>query len=139
MTIQGSGVVDGLGYDWWDREWKLENKHGRPKLMEIRRGSNLKFYGLEFRNSPDWFINIGGGRNVHFKDIVIDTNMIKQAPNVGHDRTTLKAEIFSFAGSLLEWYFGEEHATAFRSFLGPRPVLSWPTFPLNTDGLDLHG
>ena len=78
LTIRGSGVVDGLGYDWWDREWNLLNKHGRPKLLEVRQSNDMKVYGLEFRNSPSWFINMGGVNNVHIKDIELDTNMLKQ-------------------------------------------------------------
>lgn len=26
-----------------------------------------------------------------------------------------------------------------RNFLGAAPILSWPTFPLNTDGIDIGG
>lgn len=33
FIMNGTGMVDGLGYDWWVREWKVENPHSRPKLM----------------------------------------------------------------------------------------------------------
>lgn len=34
LTISGSGMVDGRGYDWWVREWAQKNKHGRPMLLK---------------------------------------------------------------------------------------------------------
>jgi hypothetical protein len=37
LTISGTGVVDGLGYDWWIREWSKKNKNGRPKLLSFNK------------------------------------------------------------------------------------------------------
>lgn len=37
LTIKGEGMVDGLGYDWWIREWNRENKNGRPNLLNFYR------------------------------------------------------------------------------------------------------
>lgn len=33
FNIDGKGTVEGNGYDWWVREWKHENPHGRPNLL----------------------------------------------------------------------------------------------------------
>jgi hypothetical protein len=37
LTIKGHGMVDGLGYDWWVREWNQTNKYGRPNLLDFNR------------------------------------------------------------------------------------------------------
>lgn len=37
LTIKGHGMVDGLGYDWWIREWNQANKYGRPNLLDFNR------------------------------------------------------------------------------------------------------
>jgi len=37
LVINGKGEVDGLGYDWWIREWKNKNKAKRPNLLQITR------------------------------------------------------------------------------------------------------
>jgi len=33
LIIKGTGLVDGLGYDWWVREWLRQNTKGRPNLL----------------------------------------------------------------------------------------------------------
>jgi len=33
LVINGKGEVNGLGYDWWIREWKNKNKAKRPNLL----------------------------------------------------------------------------------------------------------
>jgi hypothetical protein len=47
-------MVDGLGYDWWVREWKVQNPHGRPQLMRWQSVQNAEITGVEFRNAPFW-------------------------------------------------------------------------------------
>lgn len=37
FNIEGEGVVEGQGYDWWVREWNHQNKHGRPDLLRFNR------------------------------------------------------------------------------------------------------
>jgi len=37
LTIKGIGLVDGLGYDWWVREWLRQNIKGRPNLLLFQR------------------------------------------------------------------------------------------------------
>ena len=36
FTIKREGMVDGLGYGWWIREWKGRNKNGRPHLLNYQ-------------------------------------------------------------------------------------------------------
>jgi hypothetical protein len=35
LTFTGQGMVDGLGYDWWIREWNHKNTYGRPHLLQF--------------------------------------------------------------------------------------------------------
>jgi len=37
LTIKGEGTVDGLGYEWWIREWDQKNPHGRPLNLKFKR------------------------------------------------------------------------------------------------------
>jgi len=37
INIKGKGKIDGLGYDWWVREWKKENLHGRPLMIRFNQ------------------------------------------------------------------------------------------------------
>ena len=83
LTISGSGIVDGLGYDWWQKEW---NHTGigdyRPKLLEVNHTSNMHLSGLEFRNSPFWTINLHDVDEVEIFDLEINTYLFKQASSV---------------------------------------------------------
>ena len=53
FTLNGKGLVDGLGYKWWVREWAHKNK-GRPNLLRMERVQTAEITGLELRNSPRW-------------------------------------------------------------------------------------
>ena len=33
FNINGKGIVEGQGYDWWVREWNLQNHYNRPNLL----------------------------------------------------------------------------------------------------------
>jgi len=140
FTVQGKGVLDGLGYEWWEREWALENPHKRPHLLKVDDSTNVTVRGIEMRNSPSWYLNFGGADTVHIDDITIDTVLFKQAPNQskGHATATFEGMAMSFATSLLEWHIGSR-ADAFKALFGARPMLSWPSFPLNTDAIDFRG
>ena len=52
LTIKGQGTVDGLGYDWWVREWEKKNPHGRPHLLQYDRVQDSEISGVKFLNSP---------------------------------------------------------------------------------------
>ena len=58
LTIKGDGVVDGLGYDWWIREWNRENPHGRPHLLHFDRVQTAEITGVEWRNSPRFHMSL---------------------------------------------------------------------------------
>ena len=60
VTIQGSGVVDGSGYDWW---WYviLTGKDHRPNLLTSDGvNSDVTVRGLTFRNSPNYHVFLMG-------------------------------------------------------------------------------
>lgn len=46
LTIKGTGLVDGLGYDWWVREWLRQNTKGRPNLLLFQRVQNAEITGV---------------------------------------------------------------------------------------------
>ena len=98
LSISGSGVIDGQGYDWW--WWAiLGGKRKRPHLLRVERCRGLKLSGVTFLNGPGEHINLYN---------VLDT--VVTGINITVDVERIKK-------------------------LG----LSLPTFPLNTDGIDVSG
>ena len=71
-------MVDGLGYDWWIREWRQQNPAGRPKILSIQRTKGIHIYGLELRNAGQWFMDIKDVDDVHIHDMKIETIIFKQ-------------------------------------------------------------
>jgi len=51
LNIVGDGIVDGLGYDWWVREWEHKN-NGRPHLLRYNRVQYSEISGIKWLNSP---------------------------------------------------------------------------------------
>ena len=46
LVIKGRGLVDGMGYDWWVREWQRLNSKGRPNLLLFQRVQNAEITGV---------------------------------------------------------------------------------------------
>ena len=69
LTLEGDGVIDGLGWPWWKNATTLI--HQRPKLVEIIDGDRVTFRGLTFRNSPFWTLHTIYCRDVAFLGLTI--------------------------------------------------------------------
>lgn len=78
ITIGGKGLIDGLGYDWWIREWKVQNPNSRFNLIEARMSRGIEIYGLELRNAPHSFIKVKDVDQVNIHDMAIETQLFKQ-------------------------------------------------------------
>ena len=148
ITIGGSGLIDGLGYDWWVREWKVQNENGRFNLIEFRRSRIIEIYGLELRNAPHSFIKVKDVDRVSIHDIAIETQIFKQSGSMvrGVDKaltlpgtpSAFEEEVFDFLCLLIGNYLGD-YMSALRRIGGSSPIVSWPRMPLNTDGIDAGG
>ena len=78
LTIKGEGVVEGNGYDWWDREWKKQNPITRPHLVNLWRVHHAEVAGILFRNSPKFGIHMSDVDSVYVHDTEIYVDMLKQ-------------------------------------------------------------
>lgn len=148
FAIGGNGLIDGLGYDWWVREWKVQNPNGRFNLIEARKSRGIHIYGLELRNAPHSFIKVKDVDSVNIHDIAIETQIFKQSGSMlrGVDKAlalpdtagSFEQKVFDLLCSLIGQHLGD-YVTALRRIGGSAPVVSWPTMPLNTDGIDAGG
>ena len=71
LTLEGQGVIDGLGWPWWQAFSNGSLIHQRPKLVEIIDGDRVTFRGLTFRNSPFWTLHTLYSRNVVFLGVTV--------------------------------------------------------------------
>lgn len=117
QSSEKSGKIDGQGYMWWIREFMRKNIYRRPKLIEIIQTENIEFSGIFVTNSPSFHIQPADCKNVYMHDFEIYVDMF---------------------GILNIWkLFGHNFGTEFDTLSGLN--LEFPTFPLNTDGIDFQG
>eukprot|EP01098_Paradermamoeba_levis_P006122 TRINITY_DN2541_c0_g1_i1.p1 TRINITY_DN2541_c0_g1~~TRINITY_DN2541_c0_g1_i1.p1 ORF type:complete len:556 (+),score=189.58 TRINITY_DN2541_c0_g1_i1:98-1669(+) len=78
LTLQGKGVIDGQGYDWW---WYtiLSFKDFRPHMILMRECSNILIHQLKFLNSPQFHLNLNDVKNVVIRQINIHVDVTAQA------------------------------------------------------------
>ena len=77
ITINGKGTVDGLGYDWWIREWKNQNPAKRPNLLQITRSRFGEISGVNWINSPRFHIMITDVDSFYLHDFEIAVDIVK--------------------------------------------------------------
>ena len=139
LTIRGEGLVDGLGYDWWDREWAQKNKFGRPHLLQFERVQTAEITGVRWINSPFYHLNLEDIDSVHIHDLEIFVDILKQRPHKSKIHSdSFEDQLINFGRDLVLRALGD-YASIFKTLLGARSELSWPVFPLNTDGIDPYG
>ena len=134
-------MADGLGYDWWVREWKKENINGRPHMLQVRFSTNTEITGVEWRNSPHFFMHLQDIDQMYVHDLEIFVDILRQKSSVskGHKESmSFENKIVDMLRALLDRSFGK-YNQAFGTLWGARTEFSWPTMPLNTDGIDASG
>lgn len=78
ITITGEGTVDGLGYEWWAREWSSGVERGRPNLLEFERVRNSTVTNLTWLNSPQRHLNLFDVDDITIQNMEIFVSMLKQ-------------------------------------------------------------
>lgn len=77
MTIKGEGIVDGLGYEWWLREWNKKNKNGRPLLLQMQRVVLAEITGVKWLNSPRFYMHFDDVDSFYVHDLEIRTDVLR--------------------------------------------------------------
>ena len=121
-------------------------------MINIYDSTQIHIYGLELRNSPSFFVRLGNTNSVHIHDLEINTAVIKQRGSMLRGEqidfglpanlSQFEKAVFNLTVLALNQYLDEMPEAVkdgVRSYLGAAPVFSWPTFPLNTDGIDIGG
>ena len=77
IILQGKGVFDGQGYDWWVYvfETTIDN---RPMMICMERVSNLLIHELYFKNSPQYHLDLRDLEEVIIRNINIHVDVENQ-------------------------------------------------------------
>jgi polygalacturonase len=119
ITIQGSGMLDGQGFAWWNREILQKNgQGGRPCLITFSQVDGIEISGILVKNSPYYHIVPHDCINGYMHDMEIFVDVFGQME---------LQKLFSFMAPETESF--EAHGFN----------VTFPTFPLNTDGIDIWG
>ena len=70
-------MIDGLGFDWWEREWAQKNPNGRPHLIYFVRVQNSEVSGVTFLNSPMYTLKMDDVDSVYAHDQEIKINIMR--------------------------------------------------------------
>ena len=113
ITIQGSGQIQGFGYDWWLGCYT--GAHGlyhlvRPLMIFIDSSQGFLIEGITMWNAPYYNILTKNTDNVEIRSMFIYVDTVKQR----------------------ELFITFDNITQFTKF-------KFPLFPLNTDGIDPAG
>lgn len=77
MTIKGEGIVDGLGYDWWVREWSGKYKNSNPRLLQMYQVQTGEITGVKWLNSPRFNIHLQDIDSFYVHDFEIRTDVLR--------------------------------------------------------------
>lgn len=128
-TIQtkDTPAIDGQGYPWWWREILQTLPHGRPDMLHLIRCQDVVIENIAVINSPSWNIYLDDVLNVVMRYVVVHVDVDLQKSLLRqHNRTSHISNFFS--------------DFQFPDWLPDLLIdLDIPTFPLNTDGIDIKG
>jgi len=142
INIKGKGTVDGLGYDWWVRDWAHENPFKRPILLQYNRVQTSEITGVKWVNSPRFYLKLADIDSVYIHDMEIITSVFKHKGSVSKQKQNSFDERIQNLAIGLVRHFLKDYSMIVEGiipFLEGRVELAWPTMPLNTDGIDPSG
>eukprot|EP00854_Cymbomonas_tetramitiformis_P009184 gene9184-10884_t len=113
VTITGTGHIQGLGYEWWNDVIFHNRRHNqRPTLLSMKSCRNVLLENFRLLNGPRFHTYLTDMLNLTVRGLHIKTDVARHKKLLaagGHMTTTLQG------------------------------LLRLPTFPLNTDGIDVAG
>ena len=118
LVLLGNGLVDGQGYDWWETAIAHKFNYHRPHMLWVYGSEDVEIHDLHFRNSPNFHCRIYDVHRLHIRNISIHVDVTAQQ---------------SMLQRFGHWLDLDRNTTA-----GGLPT-GIPTFPLNTDGIDVNG
>jgi len=126
VHFKGEGSIDGHGYMWWWRNILQTATHNsRPHMIMMEKIIGLEMEGIKWINSPRYHIVPHEVENAYFHDFEIYVDIVGQF------------KLFDlFGGTQKAKNLGDEMSLA---SLGMKFEIPFPTFPLNTDGIDFAG
>eukprot|EP00698_Gefionella_okellyi_P003151 TRINITY_DN12947_c0_g1_i1.p1 TRINITY_DN12947_c0_g1~~TRINITY_DN12947_c0_g1_i1.p1 ORF type:complete len:467 (-),score=99.21 TRINITY_DN12947_c0_g1_i1:98-1498(-) len=78
ISIIGSGLINGRGYEWWLKTILNELKHDRPKLLSMFQCVDIYMDGIRAQDAPMFHFPWSDVRNVTVKNIDIWVNTTEQ-------------------------------------------------------------
>lgn len=83
LTIEGGGVIDGQGQDWWSKSCKVNKQHGcldgAPPAMSITGCSNVLIRNLQFVNSQQMHLVVVDSSEIQISGLQIQAP--EESPN----------------------------------------------------------
>mmetsp|Transcript_21753 Transcript_21753/g.53266 ORF Transcript_21753/g.53266 Transcript_21753/m.53266 type:complete len:504 (-) Transcript_21753:304-1815(-) len=140
-SSRGRGLLNGQGYTWWWSNILQVQTKKRPELLYWKNCSQLLIENIKLKNSPRFNLNLDDVSDVIVRYIDIETDldaqrklqkMVKGRTQSLKDLLALDQPRPELAGfeSTINWKKWLEMALE---------DLNIPTFPLNTDGMDVKG
>eukprot|EP01102_Stenamoeba_stenopodia_P022513 TRINITY_DN9415_c0_g1_i1.p1 TRINITY_DN9415_c0_g1~~TRINITY_DN9415_c0_g1_i1.p1 ORF type:complete len:524 (-),score=106.39 TRINITY_DN9415_c0_g1_i1:119-1690(-) len=120
VTIEGGGVFDGQGYDWW---WQaILGVDHRPQMLLMERCTDVLIQQLRFINSPMWHVYLHDMRDLVVRNVDVHVDVEAQREML------MKANLWLIKNRAED----EDEDEGEEDF-------GIPIFPLNTDGIDPSG
>lgn len=119
--------IDGQGYNWWWREILQTLPRDRPKLLVLSESDNLLIENLFVMDSPSWTVVLDDVADAKIQNTYVHTDVDAQK------------DLLKSAG--LTMHISKLFPTVpWKEWLADLLIdLHIPTFPLNTDGIDISG
>ncbi|KAL0420166.1 UNVERIFIED_CONTAM: Polygalacturonase [Sesamum radiatum] len=104
MSLQGGGLIDGRGEQWWNLPCKphkgangttLREPCDSPIAIRFFMSNNLTVQGLKIRNSPQFHFRFDNCRNVHIESIHITAPALSPNTDGIHIENTNNVEIYN--------------------------------------------
>lgn len=131
LTVEGRGVVNGQGHNWWwhfARPGSRLRRHKRPILVEIDNSANVTVRDLAFLDAPRFNIYLGSfTRGALVQGVVIIVDWRRQRRILADAAKSRSSLAWSLEYAWIAWF-----KPSWWSF--PPPM-----FPFNTDGIDVSG
>ncbi|KAL2535211.1 Pectin lyase-like superfamily protein [Forsythia ovata] len=104
MTLQGGGLIDGKGEQWWNLPCKPHKGANRtalatpcdsPIAIRFFMSNNLTVQGIKIRNSPQFHFRFDNCRNVHIESIHITAPALSPNTDGIHIENTNNVGIYN--------------------------------------------